>query len=106
MQRGRRHHVPSVRADIDTRRQPDLVADESSGMREVEMAPATTGPAFHRRGHGTVLALELLQSRIAAMSCVDVDQDQAGDDTCHDPDAGLWPLTKPAARFRLARISM
>src|SRR5438094_4653573 len=101
MQRGRRHHVPSVRADIDTRRQPDLVADESSGMREVEMAPTTTGPAFYRRGHGTVLALELLQSLIAAMSRVDVDYDQAGNGTGHDSDASLRPLAKPAAHFRL-----
>jgi len=45
MQRGRRHHVSSVCADIDTRRQPDLVADDTSRMREVEMAATATGPA-------------------------------------------------------------
>src|SRR5689334_5508597 len=102
MQRGRRHDVPTVCADIDTWRQPDLVADQSAGMREVEMAAAATGPTLDRRGQGAVLALELLQRLVAAMSRVDVDHDEAGDGTGHDSDAGIGPLPKPAARFRLA----
>src|SRR5262245_11185356 len=106
MQRGRRHHVPTVRADINTWRQPDLVADESSGMREVEMAAAATRPTLDRRGQGAVLALELLQRLVAAMSRVDIDDDQPGIRTGHDSDARLGPLAKPAARFGLTRMSM
>jgi hypothetical protein len=53
-----------------------------------------------------VLALEVLQRLVAAMSRVDIDHDQAGDGTGHDSDAGLWPLAKPAACFRLAGMSM
>jgi hypothetical protein len=75
MQRGRRDHVPTVCADIDTRGQPDLVADESSGMSKVEMAAAATGPALDRRRQGAMLSLELLQRLIAAMPWVDVDHD-------------------------------
>src|SRR5690242_11829185 len=106
MQRGRRHHVSSVCADIDTRRQPDLVADESPGVRAVEVAATTSGPAFDRRGQGAVLALELLQRLVAAMPWVDVDHNQARDRTGHDSDAGLGPLAKPAARFRFTGMSM
>src|SRR5438552_8584908 len=106
MQRGRRHYVPSVRADIDTRRQPDLVAGESSRMREIEMAAATPGPAFQRCGHRAVLEFDLLQSLVPAVSRVDIDHDQAGDGTGHDSDASPRPLAKPAARFRLTGMSM
>src|SRR5689334_1853611 len=106
MQRGRRHNVPSVCADIDTRSQPDFVANESSRMREVEMAATTAGPARDRRGQRAVLLLELLQRLVAAMSRVDIDYHQAGDGTGHDSDAGLRPLAKPAARFCLTGMSM
>ena len=101
MQRRRRHYVSSVCAEIDTSRQPDLVADESSGMREVEMAATATCPTFHRRGQAAVFALEPLKGCIAAMPQINIDHNQAGDRTRHDADAGIRACAKPVAHIRL-----
>src|SRR5919197_1349945 len=106
MQRGRRYDVSSVCADINTRCQRNLVADESSRMREVEMAAATTGPAFHCNGHRAVLALEVLQCHIAAMPHINIEHDQAGNRPRDDTDPGLRPCAKPAKRFRLTDKSV
>src|SRR5262245_41631125 len=106
MQRGRRDHVPTVCADIDAWGQPDLVADESSRMREVEVAAATAGPALHRCRQAAVLALELLKGHIAAMPHINIEHDQAGDRASHDTDAGIGPCAKPVTRLRRAWTPM
>src|SRR5438128_5596436 len=75
-------------------------------MREVEMAAATTGPAFNGCRQTAVLPLEVLQRPIATVSHIDIDDNQAGDGTGHNTDAGLWPCAKPGAGFRLSRTSV
>src|SRR5207245_11547102 len=75
-------------------------------MREVEMAAATTGPAFNGCSQAAVLPLEVLQRPIAAVSHIDVDDNQAGDGTGHNADASLGASGKPGARFRFAGMSV
>src|SRR5438445_12911856 len=75
-------------------------------MREVQMAAATTGPAFNGRRQAAGLLLEVLQRPIATVSHIDIDDNQAGDGTGHNADASLGPSTKPGVRFRLCRTSM
>jgi hypothetical protein len=42
-------------------------------MREVQMAAATTGPAFDGCRQAAVLSLEVLQRPIATVSHIDID---------------------------------
>src|SRR5207249_2128731 len=74
--------------------------------REVEMAAATTGPAFNGCRHAAVLALEVLQRPISTVSHIDIDDNQAGDGTRHNADASRTASAKPSARFRLSRTSV
>ena len=75
-------------------------------MREVEMAAATTGPAFNGCSQAAVLPLEVLQRPIATVSHIDIDDNQARDCTGHNADARLGASVKPGARFRLGRTSV
>src|SRR5262249_13892462 len=106
MQRRRRDDVSSVCAEIDTLRQPNLVADESSRVREVEMAATATGPGFHRRGQAAALAPTPLDGDIAAMPHITFKYTQAGDCTRHDSDASIRVCAKPVACLRLACAPM
>jgi len=75
-------------------------------MREVEMAAATTGPAFNGCSQAAVLPLEVLQRPIATVSHIDIDDNQAGDGAGHNADASLTASAKPGARLRLSRTSV
>src|SRR5206468_3150210 len=75
--------------------------DQTTRMRKVEMTPATARPAFDRYRQAGVLALEVLQTDIAAMPQIEIDHDEARDGTGHDTDPGVGPCAKPAARLLL-----
>src|SRR5438093_1203515 len=75
-------------------------------MREVEMAAATTGPAFNGCRQTAVLPLDVLQRSIATVSHIDIEDNQAGDGAGHNADASLTASAKPGARLRLSRTSV
>lgn len=96
--------VASVPPQIGASCQPRPIPDQTSRLREVEMPPATAGPAFYRRGYAAVLPFEVPKADITAVSDIDIDHDKAGDRTRHDTDPSIGPHAKPPERRRLIRV--
>jgi hypothetical protein len=97
-----RHNVPAIAPNIDAGSDPDFIGHGLPWMREEEIATATTSEADHRHGQGRLVLLqEPVETLLASVARVDVQDDEARNGARGNTDIGVWPLPPPGLDDRL-----
>jgi hypothetical protein len=92
-----REDVPAVAADVETVAEAPagVVGDLVTGMAEVEVHASPTGGDGATRRKWAVLADEVVEGGVAAMTRIDVQDYEAALGACTDADVRVGPSVPP-----------
>ena len=76
MDRRRRDNIPAIAAEIDALCQPNTIADQAAGVREIEVAPSPARYCLNGRRQQPELALQAFARDIAAMFRINIKHDK------------------------------